>query len=139
MGMFDHTPRALAWLRAEKGLQQKELSERSGVGRAAISRYESGKATPSLENLGRLLEALDVGPQDFAECLDRLREELDGIPAPGRRRTVRRRRVGRDPSAPARGAYVLLNLAGEVEEDSQRARNAVKMVARLLERQEGRG
>jgi len=137
MGMFDYTPRALAWLRVEKGLQQKELSERSGVGRAAISRYESGKATPSLENLGRLLKALDVGPRDFAYCLEHLREDLDGIPASGRSRS--RRRTAGGPDAPSRGAYVLIDLEGEVREDPERAREAARRVAKLLERREGRG
>ena len=138
MGMFDHTPRALAWLRVEKGLQQKELSERSGVGRAAISRYESGKATPSLENLGRLLTALGVGPQDFAHCLEHLREDLEGIPASAGSRS-RRRPAAENPDAPPRGAYVLIDLDGEVREDPARARKAASMVARLLDRQAGRG
>lgn len=138
MGMFDHTPRALAWLRVEKGLQQKELSERSGVGRAAISRYESGKATPSLENLGRLLQALEVGPRDFAHCLEHLREDLEGVPVSARSRVRRRPRAG-DPDALPPGAYVLIDLEGEVRQDPGRARKAASRVAKLLERWEGRG
>lgn len=138
MGMFDHTPRALAWLRVEKGLQQKELSERSGVGRAAISRYESGKATPSLENLGRLLEALEMGPRDFAHCLEHLREDLEGIPASDRPRFPGRRGP-REPGGLPRGAYVLIDLEGEVRQDPHRAREAAGTVARLLDRREGRG
>lgn len=137
MGMFEYTPRALAWLRAERGLQQKELSERSGVGRAAISRYESGKATPSLDNLGRLLKALEMGPRDFALCIEQLREDLDGVPA-SRSRSWRRRGADR-PDAPARGAYVLIDVEGELGEDSEGGRKAVRMVAKLLERREGRG
>lgn len=114
MGMFDLTPRALTLLRVQKNLQQKELSERSGVGRAAISRYESGKASPSLENLGRLLEALEVGPMDFAETVDRLRH--NEVEAPSSRRLPRK--APEDDGSP--GAYLVLDLSefptGEPEE-----------------------
>lgn len=134
--MFDHTARALAWLRAGQGLQQKELSERSGVGRAAISRYEAGKASPSLENLGRLLEALEVGPRDFAYCLERLREDAEGIPPTGGRQALRRRSTGGTGMAP--GAYVLVDLSGDPEMDDARARRAVRAVAHLTDRREGR-
>lgn len=134
--MFDHTARALAWLRVGQGLQQKELSERSGVGRAAISRYESGKASPSLENLGRLLEALEVGPRDFAYCLERLREDAEGIPFTGRRAVPRSRASG---SSTARGAYVLVDFSGEVDQEDARTREAVRAVAHLVGRREGRG
>lgn len=138
--MFDFTSRALAWLRVERGLQQKELAERSGVGRAAISRYESGKASPSLENLGKLLEALGVGPRDFARCLERLREDIEGIPASGRRPARRRESPG--PDAPPRGAYVLVDVSEggsrRLDPESGRAQRAVQAVAQLLDRREGR-
>jgi len=135
--MFDLTPRALAWLRVERGLQQKELADRSGVGRAAISRYESGKASPSLENLGRLLEALGVGPKDLARCLERLREDIEGIPASGRWEP--RRRPAPEPGSPSRGAYVLVDLSGGLDPGSEHAERAVRAVAQLLGRREGRG
>lgn len=84
MGMFESTPRTLAWLRVRRGLQQKELSERSGIGRAAISRYESGKASPSLSSLGRLLKALDVTPVEFARTLVQIGEGDEGSTGPRR-------------------------------------------------------
>ena len=125
MGMFDLTPRALTLLRVQKNLQQKELSERSGVGRAAISRYESGKASPSLENLGRLLKALEVGPLDFAETLERLfHNELE---APSSRRLSRR--VGEDDGAP--GAYLVLDLAEFPVSDPQEIEKAVESAREL--------
>lgn len=128
MGMFDLTPRALTLLRVQKNLQQKELSERSGVGRAAISRYESGKASPSLDNLGRLLEALEVGPMDFAETVDRLRN--NEVEAPSTRR-LPRRPPDEDGSA---GAYLVLDLSEFPTGEPQELEKAVES-ARELNRQ----
>jgi transcriptional regulator with XRE-family HTH domain len=125
MGMFDLTPRALTLLRVQKNLQQKELSERSGVGRAAISRYESGKASPSLENLGRLLQALEVGPMDFAETLDRLRH--NEVEAPSSRRLPRK--TPEDNGAP--GAYLVLDLAEFPVSDPQEIEKAVESAREL--------
>lgn len=134
MGMFDLTPRALTLLRVQKNLQQKELSERSGVGRAAISRYESGKASPSLDNLGRLLEALEVGPMDFAETVDRLRNKEVDLP-PSRRLP---RTMSEDESAP--GAYLVLDLSEfptgepeEIEKAVDSARELNRQVRRMEE------
>lgn len=125
MGMFDLTPRALTLLRVQKNLQQKELSERSGVGRAAISRYESGKASPSLENLGRLLQALEVGPLDFAETVERLRH--NEVEAPSSRRLPRRAPEG--DGAP--GAYLVLDLAEFPVSDPQEIEKAVESAREL--------
>lgn len=125
MGMFDLTPRALTLLRVQKNLQQKELSERSGVGRAAISRYESGKASPSLENLGRLLEALEVGPMDLAETLERLRH--NEVEAPSSRRLPRK---GPDDDG-APGAYLVLDLAEFPVSDPQEIEKAVESAREL--------
>lgn len=47
----------LAFLRREKGLSQLELAERLGVTRQAVSRWETGTAAPTVENL-RILSAL---------------------------------------------------------------------------------
>lgn len=125
MGMFDMTPRALTLLRVQKNLQQKELSERSGVGRAAISRYESGKASPSLENLGRLLEALEVGPLDFAETVERLNN--DELEAPSSRRLPRR--SAEDIGAP--GAYLVLDLSEFPSGEPQELERAVESAREL--------
>ena len=137
MGMFELAPRALTWLRVERGLQQKELSELSGVGRAAICRYESGKATPSLENLGRLLAALSVGPRDFAARLERLREDEEGVPASYRQGRRQRSKPGAGSSP--RGAYLLIDLARGLEAQPERAEELARSVAHLLKRRERLG
>lgn len=45
---------ALTEARKEQGITQKELSEKTGVSRVCISRYESGKHHPSYENARKL-------------------------------------------------------------------------------------
>lgn len=45
--------------RNEKGLTQKELSQRSGIAQGDISKLENGNANPSLRTLQRLAEAMD--------------------------------------------------------------------------------
>lgn len=126
-GLFELTPRALTLLRVERSLQQKELSERSGVGRAAISRYESGKASPSLDNLGRLLEAMGVGPVEFARTLERLRDrEVEDVP---------RRVSGHPPGPPgSTGAYLVIDLGEFVADDPRQIEKAVESARELARR-----
>ncbi len=46
--------------REMRELSQLELAERAQLQQAAVSHYESGARRPSLRNLGRLAEALEV-------------------------------------------------------------------------------
>lgn len=50
----------LVSLRKEKGLTQLKVAEELGISRQAISRWESGTAVPSIENLRNLSELYDV-------------------------------------------------------------------------------
>ncbi len=105
-GTFDHLHRVLALLRVERGLQQNELAARAGVARAAMSRYETGKAKPTIDNLGKILEALHVSPVEFGEAVERVRRRVDeGVEPPSRRLPSRRKADG------PRGAYLVLDLA----------------------------
>lgn len=45
-------------LRLAKGLTTKELSDLTGLSSAAISRWESGKRTPSINNYNTVMTAL---------------------------------------------------------------------------------
>ena len=47
-------------LRAERGLQQRQLAEKAGMTPSMVSQIESGRLTPSLPTLGRLAGALGV-------------------------------------------------------------------------------
>ena len=46
--------------REAKGMTMEELGKKVGVGRSAISRWESDKRTPRVEHLFRLSVLLDV-------------------------------------------------------------------------------
>lgn len=53
-------PRRLRAAREMRALSQLELAERARLQQAAVSHYESGARRPSLRNLRRLSEALEV-------------------------------------------------------------------------------
>lgn len=47
-------------IREDKGLSQSELAHKTGFQPSAISHFESGRRSPSFENLKRLADALSV-------------------------------------------------------------------------------
>lgn len=53
-------PARLRAARDQRGLNQAELSKRSGLQGSAISHFETGTRKPSFDNLRRLADALDV-------------------------------------------------------------------------------
>lgn len=50
----------LKQLRKEKGLTQRELAEKLGLGKSAIGMYESGKRTPEFETLEMICDFFNV-------------------------------------------------------------------------------
>ena len=54
-------------LRQLRALSQEELSERSGVGRATISRIERGETGAQGRTLRRLAETLGVGVEELVK------------------------------------------------------------------------
>ena len=50
--------KAIIDARAESGLTQKELSERTGIAQSDISKLENGNANPSIRTLKRLANAM---------------------------------------------------------------------------------
>ena len=52
--------RRLREVREQRGLSQSDVAERTGLLQAAVSHFETGRRTPSLENLIRLVDALNV-------------------------------------------------------------------------------
>jgi transcriptional regulator with XRE-family HTH domain len=58
--MRDHFGEGLRKTREEKGLSQAELAQKSGLQPSAISHFESGRRSPSFDNLKRLADALSV-------------------------------------------------------------------------------
>jgi transcriptional regulator with XRE-family HTH domain len=53
-------PDRLRNAREKKGLSQAQLAERAGFQPSAISHFESGRRSPSFENLNKLADALGV-------------------------------------------------------------------------------
>ena len=47
-------------LREEKGFSQQGLANQAGINKMLISKYETGRAMPNMENLGKIAKALDV-------------------------------------------------------------------------------
>ena len=52
--------RAIVDARANANISQKELSERTGIAQAEISRIENGSRNPSLKILQRLADGMDM-------------------------------------------------------------------------------
>ncbi len=92
-------------LRREKGLSQVELAEELKVSRQAVSRWETGEAAPSLENLKCLRDLYDVS-LDYLVC-DVERTEQPAPPPEIEPETVAVESV----AAPTRSPGVLLSLA----------------------------
>jgi len=69
----------LIYLRKEKGLTQLELAEAMEVSRQAVSKWETGGALPSMENLLGLSKLYGV-PADY--LLDDGEEEIGKIESP---------------------------------------------------------
>jgi transcriptional regulator with XRE-family HTH domain len=53
-------PDRLRIAREQKGLTQSQLAERAGFQPSAVSHFESGRRSPSFENLRKLADALGV-------------------------------------------------------------------------------
>jgi len=51
--------------RAIRGISQRDLADKSGVGYASIARIETGRQDPSVGMLERLAEALGIRLVDF--------------------------------------------------------------------------
>jgi transcriptional regulator with XRE-family HTH domain len=65
-------PELLGWVRRAAGLSQDELAGRARTSRTAVSAYEHGRKSPSLDTVDRLVAAagyeLDVRPRiEFAD------------------------------------------------------------------------
>ncbi|MEM7049449.1 MAG: helix-turn-helix transcriptional regulator [Acidobacteriota bacterium] len=91
MTRFENIGKALRLLREKKGKSQKELALAAGITSAMLSNYETGEKKPSLDSLGKIIEALDLHLGKFDDALDvvndrPLRSQQFGYaanPAPG--------------------------------------------------------
>ena len=63
--------RAVREQRDAVGISQEELASRSGMHRTYIGGIERGERNPSLTNIARLADALEIGLAELVEGLDR--------------------------------------------------------------------
>jgi transcriptional regulator with XRE-family HTH domain len=63
------TPHTLTQLRTARKLSVAELAKLTGLSRAAIYNYESGKRKPTFEALCKLATALKVSVEKFREVI----------------------------------------------------------------------
>jgi len=66
--------------RKNKGISQLELAKILGTDQRIVSRYETGKVTPSLDRLVQLAQILDVSLDDlveFKKIQNKLSEDLN--------------------------------------------------------------
>lgn len=66
-------------VRIARGMNQKDLSEASGVGRGTIINIENGKTVPQTDVLLRVMRALDMEPEDAAGLPEWLEGNLEII------------------------------------------------------------
>ena len=57
MGIFEDN---LKTLRKKRGLTQQELADKVGTNRVNVTKWETGRTEPSLENIVKLADLLDV-------------------------------------------------------------------------------
>lgn len=81
----------LVELRKKSGLTQAEVAEELGVSRQAVSRWETGEISPSVENLRRLSKLYGVPMDDLANGT----APEQGLAAPAEREGVKPRKVRR--------------------------------------------
>ncbi|HEX2253647.1 MAG TPA: helix-turn-helix transcriptional regulator [Thermoanaerobaculia bacterium] len=65
MGSFSNLGQALRWLRTRQSRKQYEIAEEAGITKAMLSSYETGKQSPSIETLEKILDALHVDLADL--------------------------------------------------------------------------
>jgi len=72
--LLQFVPEALKLIRQGAGLRQTDVSERSGLTKAMLSAYETGKTLPTLTSLTTFLVAIGKDLADFQEVLDLVRK-----------------------------------------------------------------
>ena len=63
---------AVRELRAQRGVSQEELAHLAGLHRTYVGGIERGERNPSLRNIARLADALDVPPSRLIGRAERL-------------------------------------------------------------------
>lgn len=70
-------PERLSWARAEAGLTQRELAEKSGISIPQIARYEGGLSKPRLGAALKLARVLGMDAYDLMPELRKTTKEIE--------------------------------------------------------------
>lgn len=87
-----------AKLRKESGITQQKLGEYLGVSNRAVSKWETGLAMPSTENMQKLSRIFDVPVDHFFSNISEI-EKKDSEPPTGMKSLTDLYRMGRGPSS----------------------------------------
>ncbi len=74
MEFSERVKEALVGMRIGARMSKAELSRRSGISPQSLGSYESGRHAPSMDALGKLLDALGATLTDLGREIDRLQE-----------------------------------------------------------------
>lgn len=88
----------LSKLRRESGITQQKLGECLGVSNRAVSKWETGLAVPSTENIRKLSLIFDV-PIDHFFSTGSMLDRLAAAPPEGMKSLTDLYRIGRGPSS----------------------------------------
>lgn len=77
---FDKLGAALRLLRRRDGRKQRQLAEAAGMTPMMLSGYEKATRVPTLESLGRVLDALGLPLASLDEALDIVNDRIPGPP-----------------------------------------------------------
>ena len=70
---------ALRWLRNMRGWPQKQLAAQAAITKSMLSSYETGKQTPNLATIGKILKALGA---DFCDVYCAMEINSGRLPEP---------------------------------------------------------
>lgn len=70
MARFDKVGKAILLLREKQNKSQKQLAAEAGITGAMLSNYETGVKKPSLDSMGKILDALGLHLGKLDDALD---------------------------------------------------------------------
>jgi transcriptional regulator with XRE-family HTH domain len=72
--LLKFVPEAMKLIRQGAGFRQTDVADRSGLTKAMLSSYETGKTLPNLTSLTSFLAAIGKDLSDFQEVIDMVRK-----------------------------------------------------------------